>query len=556
MRIYLCGLVTFVAGWANFTGAYAAPSQPPAVDVETACSALQILNARKFANIPDAPTTINSAKVVPAGGTHGPADDDLPEICRVEGSILPTIGFLVRMPTRTWNGKFMMGGCSGSCGNYLEDRIDPALARNYAVITTDMGHKGSGWIFAYGNRQGQIDFAYRATHLTAVVGKEIVTAFYGRPADRSYFYGCSTGGRQGLMLAQRFPEDFQGIIAGAPVYDQVGATPYFLEWNNLINTGANGKSILTFDKLRIIHRAVMKHCDGNDGVYDGILQNPLSCNFDLGTLKCEPGQNKGNCLTPDQLSVVRKIHEGARDSRGRRLYWGMPWGSEEQWAGLFVSPDGMQRNLAGLSVTGYLAFDDPPGPRYQPADFDYDRDPARLKLTGALYNVLNPDLSDFRKAGGKLIVFHGANDNTVPVGASMSYYETAMKTNGGLAETRAFFRFFMLPAVNHCRGGEGGSEVDWITALENWVENEQPPEEVIAYHRSGPAVTSPRSIEDYGGEYIRLSRFPMQPADYDNARPVAAYPGLAPQPGSGNPGRPLGEKSAPQNAGRPNLISR
>ena len=159
---------------------------PP--DPAAACAALRGPDlGAKFANIPDAPTGINFAQIVPAGGAHGPADDDLPEICRVEGVIAPTVGFLLRMPSKDWNGKFMMGGCGGPCGNYLEDRIDPALVRRYAVVTTDMGHKGTSWLFGYNNYQGQIDFAYRATHLTAVVAKEIIKAFYGNVARRNYF---------------------------------------------------------------------------------------------------------------------------------------------------------------------------------------------------------------------------------------------------------------------------------------------------------------------------------------------------------------------------------
>jgi len=202
---------------------------------------------------------------VPAGGTHGAADDDLPEICRVEGVIAPTVGFLVRMPTRNWNGKFMMGGCGGPCGNYLEDRIDPALVRNYAVVNTDMGHKGSGWLFGYNNLQGQVDFAYRATHVTAVVAKEVIKAFHGNAASRNYFNCWSTGGRQAMISAQRFPDDFEGIIAGAPVYDEVGDSPYFLEWNLRVNTAADGSTILTADKLDVVHDAVLRKCDALGG---------------------------------------------------------------------------------------------------------------------------------------------------------------------------------------------------------------------------------------------------------------------------------------------------
>jgi feruloyl esterase len=507
---------------------------PPSKEgAESACHALASAeSAAKFAQIPDAVTSINSAQIVPAGGRHTVADNDLPEICRVEGYIAPTIGFLVRMPTKDWNGKFMMGGCGGPCGNYLEDRIDPALVRNYAVVTTDMGHKGSGWQWAYNNPQGQVDFAYRATHLTALVAKEIIEAFYSRPAAHNYFFGCSTGGRQAMIEAQRFPTDFEGIVAGAPPYEETGDSPYFIDWNVNSNTDESGHPILTAALLPLLHEAVLAACDAADGVKDGVIQNPLACHFDPHTLVCKTS-GSSDCLTAAQADVAQKIYDGASDSKGRKLYWGMPRGSEDQWAP-WLTP----RSSQGLSIVGYMGFSPSAPPSWKTTDFNYDTDPARLSLNRALFNPLNPDLSEFKSAGGKLILFHGDNDNNIPVGASIAYYESAVRTLGGLAQTDTFFKFYTPPGVNHCRGGDGGGSIDWIAALENWVEKGQAPDRLVAYHRPKEYPQVPREVTDYGATYSKFDRFPLDSSEYDRARPLFPYPAIARYKGKGDPTQP------------------
>jgi hypothetical protein len=524
-----------------------APTDPAVFQGMTAaqksCAALFTREAgERLAAIPDAPTSINSARVVAAGGTHGAIDRDLPELCRVEGVISPTVGFLLRMPTSGWNGKLLMGGCGGPCGTYLEDRFDPAVVRGYAVVTTDMGHKGAGWLFGYDNPQGQLDFAYRATHLTAEAAKVIVAQFYGRPPAHDYFFGCSTGGRQAMIEAQRFPQDFDGIIAGAPVYDEIGDGPYFLDWNTRINTAPDGTTILTQDKLPLIHAAVLSQCDAKDGLKDGLVTDPLKCAFDPATLICRPGQAAASCLTAVQADVAQKFHDGARNSQGQRLYFGIPWGAEDQWVNYFgwVSPTGRQYDGAGYSIVGYLGFGSgpPKGAGYRISDFDYDRDPPRLAMAGVLYNPGDPDLSRFRAAGGKLIVFHGMNDNNIPVAASIDYYRRAQLANGGAAETSRFFRLFTPAGMNHCRDGDGGGEADWISALETWVEHGAPPDRMVVYHLKAPEPTAPRTMEDYGAPYARVTRYPIDPQSYDRARPVYPWPTFAHYAGHGDPALP------------------
>lgn len=505
---------------------------PPRDAAERACRALTSAeNAAHFAAIPDAVTAVNSAQIMAAGGHHGAADDDLPEICRVEGYIAPTIGFLLRMPTTQWNGKLMMGGCGGPCGNYLEDRIDAALARHYAVVTTDMGHKGNGWQWAYNNIQGQVDFAYRSTHLTIAAAKYIVRTYYETPPSHNYFFGCSTGGRQAMIEAQRFPTDFEGIIAGAPPYQEIGDSPYFIDWNVNANTDKNGKAILTPDLLPLLHKAVLDACDAADGLKDGVIQNPLACHFDPKTLACKAGPTQ--CLTQAQAEVAQKIYDGARNSAGEALYWGMPRGSEDQWEP-WLAP----RSGEGLSITGYMGFSPSAHPSFKTTDFNYDTDPPRTNLVASLFDPVNPDLSAFKKAGGKLILFHGTNDNNIPVAASIAYYESSVRAMGGKARTDEFFKFYTPPGMNHCRGGDGGGSVDWIAALERWVEQGAAPDALTVYHRSHDYPRVPRDVADYGGPYTKLDRFPLRDADYDRARPLFPYPSIARYAGKGDPARP------------------
>jgi len=499
-------------------------------------------NGVKFAQILDAPTLIVAAKAVDAA-------NGFPEYCEVEGQIAPSIGFLLRMPTSTWNGKFLMGGCGGPCGNYALDRIDPALARNYAIVVTDMGNRNNNWAFVYNNLDAMADFGYRSTHVTAVAAKEIIAAFYGKPAARNYFWGCSTGGRQAMVEAQRFPKDFEGIIAGAPVWHQTGNQLYFSLWATRINVDPQGRPILDSGKLmNVVHKAVMAACDERDGLKDGLLQDPLTCNWEPKSVQCE-GADGPDCLTAAQVDVVQKIYDGARDSKGNKLYWGMVRGSEDKWSPGWINTEGKLGTALGDAsgkalVMSYRSFYYAPGPDYSLFDFDYDRDPQRLELTESMYNAQNPDLRKFKQGGGKLILYSGWNDSSIPPEAAIDYYETATRTVGGPAQTTDFFRLFMLPAMNHCEGGAGGGEVDWITALENWVEQGKTPSEVTVYHlRDASTDRMDRLAGDRSAKY---PTHPLNPSLYDRSRPVYAYPDVARWSGRGN----AAEASAWQKARR------
>ena len=531
-------------------------SAPPAASLSAGAAACAAL-ARdsqltiQFAQIPDAPTTIDSARLVPAGGDGSAWEKDLPEMCRIQGFVAPAVGFVLRLPTSNWNGKFIMGGCGGPCGSFLLDRMTPAVVRGYAAVVTDMGHQGGGWMFAYNNPQAQIDHAYRATHVTAVASKAIVEAFYARRPARNYFYGCSTGGRQGMVAAQRFPEDFDGILAGSPPWNQTGVRAFFLLGSARANLDANRRPILDARKLPLIHDAVLAACDGADGLQDGVLQNPLACRWDPAAIQCGAGQSGASCLSAAEAGVVRRIYDGTANSAGQRLHRGMPRGSELKWAPVFVDTDGRPgAYLGGPGGIGnvsynYMSFFYPPGPGYSGLDFDYDRDAPRLALTEYLWNAENPDLSRFKARGGKLILYHGWDDNQIPGSASVDYYETATRTMGGEAATRDFFRLFMLPATDHCRYGVGGAEVDWLTYLENWVEKGEAPDAVVAHRMREEPYPSRRDVVGNGGDLL-IPRFPLDPASFDRARPVYPWPDVARYAGKGDPADPKSWQKAPR----------
>lgn len=511
-----------------------------AQDMAAACAGLKSDPAHtvKFAQIVDANTTILSAKLVPAGGDGTIIEKDYPEMCEVEGQIAPSVGFLLRMPSKTWNGKMMFGGCGGGCGNYMTDRIDPALVRNYAVVVTDMGHKGEGWAWALGNHGAELDFGFRSTHVTTVAAKEIINTFYGKPSARNYYNGCSTGGRQGMVEAQRFPDDFEGILVGAPVWNQTANNPYFGSWGAVVNIDrATSKPILGAEKLPMIHAAVMKACDEIDGLKDGLLQDPRKCKWEPTEIQCKGGAGS-DCLTAAEVDVVRKIYEGGSNKAGKKYFFGMQRGSEMNWAPEWINSDGKPgRALGGPGFVAnnmqtYLMTYYPNGPAYSAMDFDYEKDPARLGMKEYIFNAQNPDLRRFRDNGGKIILYNGWNDNSIPPGLGIDYYELATQTMGGEKATKDFFRLFMLPTVNHCGGGDGGSEVDWITHLENWVEKGQAPEQVITYHLAQPPPTIQRPGR--AGRSVQTPRHPLPEGSYDRSRPVFPYPDVARYSGRGD----------------------
>lgn len=481
-----------------------------------------------LAQLPEAPTSILQAQVVSA-------HDDVPEVCQVNGIVAPSIQFELRMPTTTWNGRFMHYGCGGACGIVYRPQLEQPLARGYAVVSSDMGHAGApnNWAFAYGNLQALVDFSYRATHVVTMAAKEVVTAAYGIPAKFSYMYGCSTGGLQGQVEAQRYPHDFDGIVSGAPIYL---TGPSYSEYAVRANLDSKGNGIFDPAKLPLLRKAVLAQCDAKDGLQDGVLQDPRRCEFDPAVLQCKAGDTR-SCLTPAEVGVARRIYAGPRSADGTpgNYGWGgMLPGSEYEWYPGLIGDKGKphQRAMGGAYDYGSGVYPLTAATLDKAYGFDDDYTAARGTMgvyPGGTLNWLrwagNPDLRRFRDAGGKMITWHGWDDGEAAPGVSADYNETMTRTMGGASEAQKFSRLFMLPGVAHCRRGPGGDSVDWISAIENWVERGQAPDQVIAYHLVRE--------QNYLG--LPRPRYPLPAGSFDRTRPVYPYPLIARYKGTGDP---------------------
>lgn len=473
-------------------GQTAAPRAPAPV---AACADLARMS---FAGLPDAPTAITSAMLVASS-------DRAPAHCQVRGYVTPHVGFELRLPIETWNGKLLMQGCRAYCGVIMIDEANDALKRGYATVATDMGHTGTilDTVWAYNNRDAEIDNAFRATHVTAVAAKAIVRAFQGVTATQSYFRGCSTGGRQGLVEAQRFPADFDGIIAGAPVAPKNGVLNFY--WSAKANLDDNGRAILSPDHVYLIRAAVMKKCDAKDGLADGVIEDPRECEFDPAELQCSNELlRRTDCLTQAQVTAARKIYAGPATSDGTRLTPGghLP-GSELNWLGTLVAADGGAGSYLKLAEDNlrFIAYAEDPGPSYSVSQFDIDTDPDRMNFMLHLSSGFNPDMRAFRDRGGRLIVYHGWQDG--PALNTVDFYEAATATMGGPEAMSEFARLFMVPGMNHCGGGPGVNDFDALTALEQWVELGKAPDSLLGVHREPNGTeTFSRPVYPYP-EYAR-----------------------------------------------------
>ena len=440
-----------------------------AVHAATACADLKNLR------LPD--TTITMAEKVPAGEFNAPGVQrplKVPAMCRVAGVVTPAIKFEVWLPEgNAWNGRFQAVGGGGLAGIISYPALTEAVNGGYASSSTDTGHEVSDtantWTL---DRQRVTDYGYRAIHEMTVKGKAIIDAHYGKAPEYSYFNGCSTGGRQGLMEAQRFPDDFNGIISGAPVnrFTNLHMGQLWTAHATLKKPGA----VLTREDLTKVSAAVMAQCDAADGVKDGVLTDPRTCKFDPSTLQG---------FRPEQIEALKMIYKGAVNPRtGVQIYPGLEVGGEGPqpgnpgW-GLIMNG----KDIFGIDapVLGGMGFHNP---QWDWKTFDFDKDVALVdaKLFGTL-NASNPDLSDFKKRGGKLIVYHGWSDPGVMPQQTLDYMasvrEFAGKSTGsdGGAYTDEYVRLYMLPGVGHCRGGNAPDQTDWMSALAGWVEKGKAP---------------------------------------------------------------------------------
>ena len=397
-----------------------------------------------------------------------------PALCRVAATLQPVpeshIKIEVWLPLAHWNGKFLGLGTGGWGGQIPYEDLAAALARGYAAAASDTGHEdltGSG-AFAIGHPEQVVDFSYRAIHEMTVAGKAIVHAFYGRAAQPNYFNGCSTGGREALIEAQRYPLDYNGILARSPDTSITHEDANDL-WATMALTRSPESGLSKTDFL-LLHRAVLEQCDALDGVRDGVIENPLGCHFDPEILRCT-GLKNPECLSDAQIEAVRAIYAGPRHPlTGELIFPGFEPGSELGWSHLADEKE------AATTSYSYLVFQNPDWDFHQ---FDLSRD---VEQADALFdeslNAGHPDLNPFAHAGGRLLMTHGWNDTAIPPRGSVQYYEAAQAGLEGNAS--AAIRLFMVPGMFHCGGGDGASEFDGLRALERWYEDQEAPEQLIA----------------------------------------------------------------------------
>ncbi len=470
----------------------------PAVSGSAAKSALADLSAKApvmscealakadLTGVADKPVHITSTAEVKNG--------ESPSYCKVLGYVEPAVKFEVHLPLSGWTQRYLQTGCGGLCGRVgIQTGNDtfcaPSQNKELVLATTDMGHSSDEKTWGE-DPQRRIDFAYRGVHVTSLVAKALIEKFYGQKPAYSYFAGCSDGGREALMEAQRYPQDFNGITAGAAAMNFVTQNTFYHGWQARVNTDADGKVILGPEKMPILHKAALEACDALDGLKDGLIEDPRACHFDPAVTQCKAGQDPDTCLTPAQVKVAREIYQGAHDANGRLLTIGGPEvGSELAWPGVQVpkTPGGQDIGSANFAteVLSELVYDKPVPADSALKNFKFDKQSFdELAPMHRIYDATDPDLSKFSAAGGKLIIWHGWSDQHICPLNSIAYYN-AMKNVMGAAEVKQFARLYLFPGVYHCGGGEGPSNFDLLSAIMSWVETDNAPYKLIAYHTTG-----------------------------------------------------------------------
>jgi tannase/feruloyl esterase len=492
---------------AGLTGAVSGQSAP---NEQTSQSVIQrqplsaAASCEGLASLTLSGATITLARAIDAGaltsatpaGGEGPAFPaaqavTLPAFCRVAATLRPSsdsdIKIEVWMPAVNWNGKFQGVGNGAFSGAISYAALMTALRRGYATGSTDTGHAGGGASWTLGHPEKVIDFGWRAVHEMAVASKTIIARYYDAAPRYSYWNGCSAGGRQAMKEAQRFPADFDGIIAGAPALDWTGRAVRAVQvWKTLEKTEA---ARLSQTHRQLLHTAVVDACDALDGLKDGLLEDPKRCRFDPGILQCK-GSDGAACLTTAQVETARLIYSAATNPRTRRQLTGLEPGSELGWTDLGWTASA---RATGLDHFRFLVFRDP---NWDVQKFDFDFAIAEERDNDTI-NALDPNLKGYIDRGGKLIQYHGWSDPQISPGNSTQYHARVLEVLGDAAKVHGSYRLFMAPGMAHCGGGEGPNTFDMVTALEQWVEYGKPPDRIIASHSTNGIVDRTRPLCPY-----------------------------------------------------------
>ncbi|HTB20990.1 MAG TPA: tannase/feruloyl esterase family alpha/beta hydrolase [Bryobacteraceae bacterium] len=460
--------------------------------------------------LPD--TTITMARLVPAGQFSVPSDGqnkregvnpyaDLPEFCRVAATIKPSsdsdIKVEVWLPASGWNGKFQAVGNGGWAGVISYRELGDALRRGYATTSTDTGHVGGRGTFALDHPEKLTDFAWRSEHEMTVKAKAVIQAFYGNAPRLSYWNGCSTGGRQGLKEAQKFPDDYDAIIAGAPANRT--AISLWIAAAVLKDPA----SYIPPSKYPLIHQAAIAACDARDGLKDGLIDDPTKCNFDPKVLLCT-GADGPACLTAPQVEAAKKVYSPAVNPRtGQQMFASLVPGTELGWG---VQAAGPEPSAPIYDQYRYVVFKDP---NWDWRTFNFDSDVVRGDLPeNLIMNATDPNMKPFFSHNGKLLLYHGWSDPNVPTVNTIKYYNSVVDSMGGAAKASNSVRLFLEPGMGHCGGGEGPNVFDKVGAVEQWVEQRKAPQKLIASHSTSGKV--------------------------DRTRPLCPYPQVAKYKGSGS----------------------
>jgi len=451
-------------------------ARQPAAAASTSCESLTSLHLPD-ATITAAQTVASGAFTPPAGGGRGDAFKSLPAFCRVAATLKPSTDSDIRievwLPPSGWNGKFQAVGNGGWAGTISYPAMARAIERGYATGSTDTGHAGASASFALGHPEKLVDYAYRSEHEMTVKAKAVIAAFYGSAPARSYWNGCSTGGRQALVEARRFPDDFDGIIAGAAANPKTHLDAWRIWMAQAMFK--DQASVIPVGKFAMIHRAVVDACDALDGVKDGLIDDPRRCRFDAGILECKEG-DAPTCLTAAQVAAARVVMSPAKDRKtGVEIFPGFEPGTELGWARMLSGPDPY---ATAVDQFKYIVFG---RPDWNWRTFDLERDVAAADRKGeGTLSAIDPDLSAFARHGGKLLMYHGWSDQDIAPRASINFYTSARAATHAPSSNTEWLRLFMVPGMGHCGGGEGPNTFDMMPPLESWVERGEVPARVVA----------------------------------------------------------------------------